>query len=329
MMKKRIMLAAALTPALILAVIFLRSQNAAGAAKMALSATKVKTDPAGLDDPLWAQTPEIQVPLEGKARFGGKKKMVKIKAVYTYEELYLRFSWKDPTRSVTKESWQFDGQKWSHLAGNEDRLALLFEITRIRNFGSQGCTVTCHGPFRHPLSYYKLSTASLAEKGDLWHWKAARSDPYNHADDQWLTVAGEKSGRRNDAGKGGDIINETADQSRPLYMQDPARKPSKPGFLLMDEAVKITDYSVFKAADIIPYRLPKNLIGSRGDIKAMSRYADGGWTLILHRPLDTDHEDDVVFNPRKAYSFALAIFDDSGNEDSYDLETSITLKFKP
>jgi hypothetical protein len=318
--------------ALILGMIFvgilLRSENAGGAAQLTLVATKVKKAPTGLDDPIWQEAKEIQVSLEGKAKFAGKKLMVRTRAVYTYEDLYFRFAWKDATRSVTKAAWQFNGQKWSHQKGNEDRLALLFEITRIKNFGSQGCTATCHGPYRHPLRDYKFSTGTAAEKGDLWHWKAARTDPYQHADDQWLTVPNEQTGRRNDAGKGGDIRNETEDKSKPLYMQNATRKPSKPGFLLMNEAVKITDYSGFKAGDIIPYRLPQNLIGSRGDIKAFSRHANGGWTLMLYRPLDTDHEDDAIFDPRKMYSFAMAVFDDSGDEDSYDIETTITLKFK-
>ncbi len=49
---------------------------------------------------------------------------------------------------------------------------------------------------------------------------------------------------------------------------------------------------------------------------------------MLYRSLDTDHEDDVIFDSRKTYSFAIAVFDDSGIEDSYDIETTITLKFK-
>jgi hypothetical protein len=317
---------------LILGLIFVRffweSENAGAAAKLTLIATKVRKAPAGLDDPIWQKVKEIQVPLEGKAKFAEKKLIVSTRAVYTYEDIYFRFAWKDATRSVTKAAWQFDGHKWGHQKGNEDRLALLFEITRIKNFGSQGCTATCHGPYRHPLRDYKFSTGTAAEKGDLWHWKAARTDPYDHADDQWLTIPNEQTGRRNDAGKGGDVRNETEDKFKPLYMQDATRKPSKPGFLLMDEAVRITDYSGFKAGDIIPYRLPQNLIGSRGDIKAFSRHANGGWTLMLYRPLDTDREDDVIFDPRKMYSFGMAVFDDSGNEDSYDIETTITLKFK-
>jgi len=327
-MNRRILISVALVLGLIFIGVFWQSERARGAAKLTLVAAKVKTAPGGLDDPIWQNAKEIQVPLEGKAKFAGKKLIVRTRAVYTYEDLYFRFAWKDATRSVTKAAWQFDGQKWSHLKGNEDRLALLFEITRIKNFGSQGCTATCHGPYRHPLRDYKFSTGTAAEKGDLWHWKAARSDPYQKSDDQWLTIPNEQTGRRVDSGKGGDVRNETEDKSKPMYMQDATRKPSKPGFLLMAEAVRITDYSGFKAGDIIPFRLPQNLVGSRGDIKAFSRHADGGWTLMLYRPLDTDHEDDVIFDPRKMYSFAMAVFDDSGDEDSYDIETTISLKFK-
>jgi hypothetical protein len=306
---------------------FLGSNKVQGAAKLTLTVAKVKKAPTGLDDPVWNKALAVQIPLEGKGKLAEKKLTVITKAVYTYEKVYFLFKWKDPTRSVTKQTWKFDGDKWSHLKGNEDRLALLFEITRIKNFGSQGCTATCHGPYRAPLYEYKLSTGTPAEKGDLWHWKAARSDPYGHADDGWLTVPDEETGRRNDGGKGGDVRNETEDKSKPLYMKDPAQKSSKPGFLLMHEAVKITDYSIFQSGDTIPYRLPKNLIGSRGDIEALSRHDGGGWTLMLHRPLDTDHDDDVIFNPRKKYSFALAVFDDSGDEDSYDSETTTTLQF--
>ena len=38
--------------------------------------------------------------------------------------------------------------------------------------------------------------------------------------------------------------------------------------------------------------------------------------VMLSRKLDTGHEDDVVFNPKKKYSFALAVFDDSGSDHS-------------
>ena len=60
--------------------------------------------------------------------------------------------------------------------------------------------------------------------------------------------------------------------------------------------------------------------------KAQSRYANGSWTVMLYRKLDTGHDDDVAFNPRKKYNFAMALFDNSGDEDSYDSEV-LTLQF--
>jgi len=292
----------------------------------------VKSGPTGLDDSIWNEAQAVQLLVEGREPIVGADGTVSARALYTDDQLYFLFSWKDPTRSVIKESWQFDGQKWHHLKGNEDRIALLFEITRINKFATRGCAITCHSPADIPRDKWKLATKTEDEKGDLWHWKAARSAPYNYADDAWLTVAGNptgsyrETGRRNDAGGGGDIRNETPDKSRPLYMQNPDKRPSVPGFLVMEETVKIDDYSIFKAGDVIPYRLPVKPDGSRFDVKAISRYTDGRWMVMLYRKLNTGYEDDVVFNPKKRYSFALAVFDDSGSEHSKATEP-MTLTF--
>ena len=300
--------------------------QALAAAKQTVTAVSVKQSPANLEDPAWEKAKAVEVPFEGKERFAGKKTAVVMKALYTEDSVFFLFKWKDATRSVVKEAWEFDGEKWKHLKGNEDRLSLLFEIDRINNFATKGCAVTCHGPPGAPAKEFKFATATAAEKGDLWHWKAARSDPYKAADDGWLTVAGDKTGRKNDAGSGGDVRNEVEDKSKPKFMQDPARPASTPGFLLAEEAVEIKDYSVFKAGDRITYQMPKKPDGSRADIKALSHHGDGMWTLMLSRKLDTTHDDDVVFNPRKKYSFAMALFDDSGDENSYDSEV-VTLEF--
>jgi hypothetical protein len=48
---------------------------------------------------------------------------------------------------------------------------------------------------------------------------------------------------------------------------------------------------------------------------------------VLHRQFYTGHEDDVKFNPMKNYSFALAVFDDSGSDHSKATEP-MTLQFK-
>jgi hypothetical protein len=298
-----------------------------GAAKQTVTAAKVKKAPAGLDDPAWQKAKSVQVPFEGKEKFAGKKATVNTQAVYTADGIYFRFNWKDADKSVTKGAWKFDGQKWTHQKGNEDRISLLFEIERINKFATKGCAVVCHVPAGKTAKDGKFGTTSAAEKGDLWHWKAARSDPAGFADDTWLTqISEEKGGRKSDAGEGGDKKNMTTDKSKPMYMPAPGKKLATNDILLVAHAVEIKDYSGFKAGDTLTYRMPKMPQGSRADIKALSRYADGSWTVVLYRNLDTGHDDDVTFNPRKKYNFAMALFYNSGDEDSYDSEV-LALQF--
>ena len=308
--------------------LLINSHDVIGAAKQSVTATKVKKAPTGIDDPAWQNIKAFNVHFEGKERFAGKKASVTTKAVYTKDDIYFLFSWKDATLSVTKGAWKYDGLKWGHQKGNEDRISLLFEINRINNYATKGCAVVCHVPEGAPNAKDgKFGTTSAAQKGDLWHWKAARSDPAGFADDTWVTVISEKKGgRKSDAGKGGDTKNMTEDKSMPKYMLAPGKNLGKNGILLASHAMEIKDYSVFKPGDTITYRMPKMPQGSRADIKAMSRYAEGGWTVMLSRKLDTGHDDDTAFNPRKKYNFTMALFDNSGDEDSYDSEV-LSLQF--
>jgi len=71
-MNGRVVMSVTLVLGLILVGVFWESERARGAAKLTLVATKVKKAPGGLDDPLWQNAKEIQVPLEGKAKFAGK-----------------------------------------------------------------------------------------------------------------------------------------------------------------------------------------------------------------------------------------------------------------
>ncbi|MDF1592467.1 MAG: ethylbenzene dehydrogenase-related protein [Desulfobacterales bacterium] len=294
----------------------------AGGDVLIINAMRQGQAPRGLDDAIWQQIRPVQVPVKGRGELNREGEFVTTRAIYTDDSIFFHLQWKDPTRSIIKQSWQYDGKRWFHMQGNEDRIALLFEITRINKFASRGCAVTCHSPADLPKSQWKFATSRATEKGDLWHWKAARSDPYKYADDAWLTVAGNptgsyrETGRRKDAGSGGDINNQTGDGLRPLYMPNPARKDASPEFLLKEDAIPIKDYSVFQPGTVIPFRLPVKPNGSRFDVKAESRYQDGQWSVMLYRKLDTGHEDDVKFNPKKRYSFAMAVFDDSGDDHS-------------
>ena len=192
-MSRRAVISLSFAMALIFAIMTLVRDLSAGADILVITAKHINKAPAGPEDPIWQGIRPVNVSVEGRENLAGEKGIVSTRAIYTDDSLYFHLKWKDPARSVTKQSWQFDGKKWHHLKGNEDRIALLFEITRINKFSTRGCAVTCHSPADVSRADWKFATRTAAEKGDLWHWKAARSDHYNHADDAWLALAGKPS----------------------------------------------------------------------------------------------------------------------------------------
>jgi hypothetical protein len=102
--------------------------------ELIITATHVKEAPTGLDDPIWGKAPAVLIPMIGKESLDGKEETVFTRVVYTDDSIYFLFKWNDPTKSVTNRLWKFDGEKWVHQEGNEDRITLLFEISRINRF---------------------------------------------------------------------------------------------------------------------------------------------------------------------------------------------------
>jgi len=294
--------------------------GAMAAPSLELPVPRVSQAPKGPEDGVWRKIPPVAIPLAGRDKFAGRSLTVTAQAAHTGEEVFFRFAWPDPTLSVTRKAWKFDGVSWQHQVGDEDRFSLLLEITPIPDFATQGCAVVCHVPPGSASARGgRFGTTSPAVRGDLWHWKAGRSDPVGHADDTWLGPISEgKGGRKPDAGSGGEKLNETEDKSRPRYAPAPGKKPGKHGVLTAAEAVPIEDYGRFQAGDTLTYQMPLMPTGSRADIRAVSGYKNGTWTLMLSRRLNTGQEDDAVLSPGRSYPAALAVFDDSGGADHYE-----------
>ncbi len=328
-MKAKTLISLTLGMAVLIGALHFSATTAFSAAKQTLTAARTNSTPAGLDDPAWENAKAIAVPFDGKEKFAGMHTSVAAKALYTKDTLSFWYQWKDADKSITKGAWKLEGSGWVHQKGNEDRISILFEIDRINNFATKGCAIVCHvPPGAANAKDGKFGTTSASQKGDLWHWKAARSNPAGFADDTWLTAISEKKGgRKSDAGEGGDQKNITEDKSKPRYMSAAGKSLDGDGILLASHAVEITDYAVFNEGDTLTYRMPKMPSGSRADIKAVSRWENGEWTVMLTRKLDTGNPDDTAFNPKRKYNFAMALFDNSGDEDSYDSEV-ITLEFK-
>lgn len=298
---------------------------------LVLTSKKVGSAPENAGSAVWNQTKEAQMVLTGAGKFEGKAIELKTKSVYTKDEIFFRFEWPDKDKSMQKNAWKFSGGKWNKIKANEDRLGIVFEINRIDKFATKGCAVLCHNESKNEKEWY-YAVSSKKEKAEMWHWKSVRSNPVGFTEDGYVTFNATKEpekGRKRDAGSGTKAkSNRTKDKSGPAYMQDPSKKASLPGTLLVAHAVEIKANSIFKEGDVIPgYMLHTEWKDSFADVKAQGVWQNGKWTVMMSRKLETGYDDDIQFNTRKKYPFSLAVFDNSGEHDSYNAEP-LKLQFK-
>jgi len=205
-----------------------------------LEAVKVNTPPSLDGDPsdaAWAAAPELDI--------GALD--VKMKAVYTDQDLYLLVTWRDPTASFTRGgAWTWDGSQWGHTSGqSEDRVTIMWDKD-TPDFDQRGCSTKCHPGSHNPGGEDDAWLTS--GKADLWHMKAARSlpaisasqtglltvDPQTHevtagtvtfrgyVDDTWVgqwSATNPDGGRYGDAGRSSYSNNSNADATAPRYIE--------------------------------------------------------------------------------------------------------------
>jgi len=308
------------------------AQKQAPKGDLVLYAKKVSSAPADAASSQWNAARESTFVMVGNGSVKDKVIKLKARSVYTNDRIFFRFEWPDKDKSMNKKRWRYTGSKWIVLKGNEDRLGVVWEIHRVNKFATKGCAVFCHNQAKDSEDWY-YAVDSPREKADLWHWKSVRSNPVGYTEDGYVTTNPTKKpeeGRKRDAGAAGFKAksNRTKDKTKPAYMQDPSKAPSIPGSLLADEAVPISDYSIFKAGDEIPgYLLHRHWKGSFADVKTKGVWQNGKWVVMMSRKLKTGHDDDLQFNTRKQYPFGLAVFNNSGEENSYN-DSPLKLVFK-
>jgi hypothetical protein len=276
---------------------------------LVLTSKKVGSAPEDAGSAVWNQAEEAKMILTGAGKFEGKEIELRTKSVYTKDEILFRFEWPDKDKSMQKNAWRFSGGKFNKIKANEDRLGLVFEINRIDKFATKGCAVLCHSESKNEKDWY-YAASSEKEKADMWHWKSVRSNPVGYAEDGYVAFNATKEpekGRKRDAGSGSKAkSNRTKDKSGPAYK----------------------DIAGFKDGDEIPgYMLNTGWKDSFADVKAKGVWQNGKWTVVMSRRLATGYDDDAQFNTRKRYPFSLAVFDNSGEHDSYNAEP-LKLQFK-
>jgi hypothetical protein len=290
---------------------------AAGKGDTELTVKKVSKDPADITSPEWSSAKEATFVNDGASGGPFEKKTleVKVKAVYTKGgNISMLISWPASQQSMTKEAWKLSKGKWAKQKGNEDMVAMNWEIKRIKNFATKGCAVVCHSDAKNHEDW-KYHTATATERGDMWVWKSYSSNPMGYAEDGYV----DDDSRKADAGTGKAKKNESSDKQKPKFMENPAKKSSVPGFLVDGEALEIKDYSKFKDGAVVPAWILSKFSGSMADIKSKATWANGKWTVMLQRKLETsDKENDVNFDTRRDYVMGMAVFVDSSRHNSYN-----------
>jgi hypothetical protein len=266
-----------------------------------------------VNDPLWDQAEEIGVRVGEDKNYTNALKLglVKTKAIVDTAFVYLRFDWRDSSRSVRPGYWTFqvgaDCNVWTQNADsnctevnnainprweNEDMLGILFDMG---NNGTEkaSCNTTCHadnsgaGPDTSDIGYYHYTSGD--GNIDAWVWRAGRMNPLGLADDQcW----GPKSQLRRSDSFTAPPYYQNIQSGRPAWMHSTG--PAYAGdFLLVNDTVMMDMAANWIPKEGVPgYSLNNNWnVGntSRYDIRSKASYDDQlkRWTVVMWRRLTT------------------------------------------
>ena len=154
---------------------------------------------------------------------------------------------------------------------------------------------------------------------DLIQWRGHRSHGVGMADDGHVLEY-----RYSDAGK--DMFSGNADPKThaPRFMWDEKKVGYRsiradalrkaPHFLVREQnAVPFDPNAGWKEGDLIPdYVLSReDAKGSAADNRAIAQWKEGGWSVILVRPLSTGNADDKVLREGSVYNVGFAVHDDN------------------
>ncbi len=255
-------------------------------------------------DAAWGSPSEVNLPLP--VQKGGGPAKATVKAAYDDNNIYFLVKWQDPTgtESIHKNMLTYNAaDKTWKKSGNEDRVYFLFNISATDFNG--GCAVYCHvgNPDWDVTHDSRMGTNNPGETIDVWHWKAARTNPKGHADDKhWvdLTEADEivyegetvLKTRLADSGSGFDSGNADAGLPKYMHKNDPGANVD---FLFTEDAVTFDPNADWSDGDTIPGYVLKEGSGSRADVVTMATYSGGTWVVEFKRSLATNNPDDVQF----------------------------------
>ncbi len=192
------------------------------------------------------------------------------------------FSWPDSTKDAQHKPyvWNKDSGFYETGKQREDRFAVSLMMAG---------------------DYDVNPTSGKEFKADIWHWKAARTNPVGLAHDKYWVIS-----RKLPAKEGSGITTQAVRTGGKIGMYRRSDKGSK----IYGSVKKPKKY----LGDVVAkYRPRKDARGSIADVKAKGVWKKGRWTLEISRLLDTGNPDDRAIRPGSRVRGAIAVFDHRGD----------------
>ncbi len=276
-----------------------------------------------------------------------------------------RMSWYfDPATSKWKQEHKY--ADFANDKYYEDKFAFLFPIGTVDNFESSTCYATCHstgGVITNPKDKHtRHYLTGQGQKVDMWHWKRVRGTYADQVDDQRITYEdppynSSTNGRSGDENGGSGysdnkqtLNNGVEEVSVPLYIipgqtnyywisQDQIDDATAKMVTAVDANGVLTlddDSTIDPAGDAgfvagsgdkrVPSVTTRAFTGARADIDIKYTHTGTGWICEVKRSLDTNDDDDVIFDPAEDYPFGFAIFNNAAI--AHAIKPNLLMKFE-
>jgi hypothetical protein len=231
----------------------------------------------------WQKIQTTAIPLNGKLAI----KEVLVKAGVFGDSIYFLWQWQDSTKDTQHKPYMWDNKSGKYVAGPqmEDRFSV--------NFAMEGSFT---------FDWFSGQTF----KADMWHWKAARSNPNGLAQDKMTIITKEPSKK---------AFKINAKNNSTIYLLRPSDKG--------DKLYSTKRYAVKEKDQMPKYILASDPKGSIADVKAKGVWSDNTWSLEESRKLNTGNADDVLFKVGSTVASAIAVFNRSGDENHNHSDTII------
>ena len=196
---------------------------------------------------------------------------ITIRSVFTAQEIFFLVTFPETTPSETHKTWTWDPKEEVYREGPDREDVFIFKWSMSGN----DVDLRLRDPEPH--------------RGDIWFWKARRTNPAGFADDKWQSVSltPGPSSRKIPSSRGSLHFQRWGDSGKPAW-----------------EEKFFFDYQGDRLSKYIPVQ-PE---GSRADVRAKGVWSNKQWTIEVGRKLNTGHDDDVVFRPGALHLFGVSCY---------------------